>query len=382
MKKALLFSLAGILLLLIPGWRSEKPVSLNEKYHSILANIKLPPGFQIDVWAEVPNARSLALSPSGTIFVGSREKGENGKVYALPDANHDSKPDEVITIASGLTMPNGVALRNGDLYVAEINRVLKFADIEKTMKSKPAFEVVYDKYPKDEHHGWKFIAFGPDGKLYVPVGAPCNICERLDNPVYSTITRLDVDTKQMEIYANGIRNSVGFTWHPQTQEMWFTSNGRDMLGDDIPPDVLCHAPKAGLHFGYPYCHAGEIKDPEFGDKRACSDFAPTAQKLQPHTAALGLRFYSGKMFPQAYQNRIFIAEHGSWNRTVPVGYRITMVTLNGNKPAKYEPFATGWLGDDKKTVNGRPVDLLWLADGSMLISDDHKGLIYRVSYKN
>jgi glucose/arabinose dehydrogenase len=396
MKKQTLFNaifgvVLVILLSFLPGFinYSEKNVApkpdlqaeaLFKKYN--LDKIKLPVGFSIEVFAEVPNARSLTLSPNGTLFVGNRN--DNGNVYALPDANKDGKPDEVIKIAEKLNQPNGVAFKDGDLYVAEINRILRFKNIESNLKNSPSYEVVYDKYPTDKHHGWKFIAFGPDGKLYVPVGAPCNICERLDNPVYSSITRLDVDTKKMEIFAEGIRNSVGFTWHPQTKELWFTSNGRDMLGDNTPPDVLGNAPTKGLHFGYPYCHAGEITDPEFGSKRPCSDFAPTAQKLQAHTAALGLRFYTGKMFPKEYQNRIFIAEHGSWNRTKEaghVGYRITMVTLDSNKkPVKYEPFATGWLQPDQKVL-GRPVDVQLMPDGSMLVSDDQAGVVYRITYK-
>ena len=390
-KQPLLISIAGFVLVMLlfsvacvtdnrtdtqtpnPDPQAE---ALFKKYN--LDKIKLPAGFKIEVYAEVPKARSMNLSPDGTLFVGSKDGG--GEVYALPDANHDGKVDAVVVIADKLNTPNGVAFKDGDLYVAEINRILRFKNIEKTMKDKPAYEVVYDKYPTDKHHGWKFIAFGPDGKLYVPVGAPCNNCERLDNPVYSSITRLDVNTKQLEIFAEGVRNSVGFTWHPQTKELWFTSNGRDMLGDDTPPDVLCNAPVKGLHFGYPYCHAGEISDPEFGSKRSCSEFAPTAQQLQPHTAALGLRFCNGKMFPATYQNKLFIAEHGSWNRSKKVGYRITMVTMDGKKPVKYEPFATGWL-EGADNVIGRPVDVQFMPDGSMLVSDDGAGAVYRITYK-
>jgi len=358
-----------------------KPTALDVKYKSILESIKLPAGFHISVFAEVKSARSICLSPDGTVFVGSREKGEEGKVYALPDKNKDGKPDEVIAIAKGLHMPNGVAIKDGNLYVAEVSRIIKFPNIASNLKTDAPYEVVYDKYPTDEHHGWKFIAFGPDGLLYVPVGAPCNICERLDNPVYATITRLNVETKKMEIFAKGIRNSVGFTWQPGSNTLWFTSNSRDMLGDDLPPDVLATAPKEGMDFGYPYCHAGIIKDPEFGAKHDCSEFAPTSQKLQPHGASLGLRFYNGKMFPTEYQNKIFICEHGSWNRSKKVGYRVTTVTLDKNNNAiKYEPFATGWLQSESKIL-GRPVDIQMLPDGSMLLSDDQSGLIYKITYK-
>ena len=342
-----------------------------------LNTIKLPPGFTISVYAEVDNARSMALSPSGTLYVGNR----NGdKVYAVRDTDGDHKADKRWVIASGLNMPNGVAFKNGDLYVAEVSRILKFKDIEGHLSNPGAPEVVYDQYPTETHHGWKYISFGPDGKLYVPVGAPCNICEP-KKPIYATITRMDPDGSNMEIYASGIRNTVGFTWHPQTKELWFTDNGRDMMGDDVPPCELNSAPKAGMNFGYPYCHGGNIKDPEFGDKRPCSDFTPPVQNLNAHVAPLGLKFYTGDMFPEAYRNQIFIAEHGSWNRTLKSGHLVSLVKIENGKSVGYGTFAEGWLDHDTQEAWGRPVDIFVMPDGSMLVSDDKGGMVYRIAYK-
>jgi len=340
-----------------------------------LDRIRLPAGFAIGIFSDqVPGARSMTLSPKGIVYVGTR--GE-GRVYAVVDRDKDGRADEVHTIASGLNSPNGVAWRDGALYVAEISRVLRFDDIDGRLANPPAPKVVTDVYPRDGHHGWKFIRFGPDGKLYVPVGAPCNVCESA-KPIYASITRISPQGGEPEIVASGVRNTVGFDWHPQTHELWFTDNGRDMLGDDVPPDELDRAPRAGLHFGYPYCHAGRIADPEFGRKRPCSAFVPPAIALGPHVAAIGMRFYTGTMFPQEYRGQIFIAEHGSWNRSEPIGYRVTLVRLRGNQAVSYEPFAEGWLrnGDDW----GRPVDVEVLADGSLLVSDDSAGAIYRITY--
>jgi glucose/arabinose dehydrogenase len=343
-----------------------------------LNTIKLPAGFTIDVFAEVKNARSLAISPSGVVYVGNR----NGdKVYAVKDVNGDGKADKKWIIASGLKTPNGVAFKDGDLYVAEVNRILKFEEIESKLSAPPKPVVVNDSYPTDAHHGWKYIAFGPDGKLYVPVGAPCNICEPKDE-VYASITRINADGTGREVFASGVRNTVGFTWHPITSELWFTDNGRDMLGDDLPPCELNNAPQAGMHFGYPYCHAGNIKDPEFGKKRACAEFTAPAQRMGPHVAPLGIKFYTGNKFPESYRNQAFIAEHGSWNRSKKIGYRISLVKLEGNKKAvSYETFASGWLNDTTQDAWGRPVDVLMLEDGSMLVSDDYADVIYRISYK-
>jgi len=346
-----------------------------------LETIKLPTGFKIEVWAEdVPDARSLAMNADGsTVFVGNRQ-GKN--VYALKDTNGDGKADKKYTLASGLRMPNGVAFKDGDLYVAEVSRILRFKDIDKNL-DKPTFEVVYDQYPDKAHHGWKFIAFGPDGMLYVPVGAPCNICKS-DDEIFASITRIDVKSSNMkpEIFAHGVRNSVGFAWHPETKELWFTDNGRDMMGDDIPDCELNHAPKKGMHFGYPYWHAGNIKDPEFGSKgKDQSAYTAPALKLGPHTAPLGMRFYTGNQFPAQFKNNIFIAKHGSWNRSKKIGYQLTNVVLDGNqKVVKEEVFAVGWLNHDTQDVWGRPVDVLQMPDGSMLVSDDMANCVYRISY--
>ena len=342
-----------------------------------LDDITLPPGFAINIYANnVENARSLALGDSGTLFVGTRSAGN---VYAIVDRNHDGRADEVITIAEGMNMPNGVAFRNGSLYVAEINRVLRYDSIESRLKNPPKPVIFNNSFPEDPHHGWKFIRFGPDGKLYVPVGAPCNVCER-SNPIYATITRLNPDGSNLEIFAHGVRNTVGFDWHPKTGELWFTDNGRDWLGDDLPPDELNRAPQKGLHFGFPYCHGGTIADPQFGSKRSCKEFVPPAMVLGPHVAALGMRFYTGTMFPELYRNQIFIAEHGSWNRTTPIGYRISLVRLLANQAMNYEVFAEGWLKNGRAW--GRPVDVLVMPDGALLVSDDRAGVIYRISYNN
>lgn len=338
--------------------------------------IKLPEGFAIEVYAEgVKNARSMVLSPSGTLFVGTRDEG---KVYALKSSKGNGQMDQRYTLAEGLKMPNGVALLDGDLYVAEISRILRFKDIENKLEAPGEPEVIYDQYPTETHHGWKYIAFGPDGKLYVPVGAPCNICESEDE-VFASITRLNPDGSGMEVVQHGIRNTVGFTWHPETGDLWFTDNGRDWMGDDQPFCELNRAPEDGLHFGYPYCHQGDLPDPEFGDKRDCSEFVPPARNLGPHVAPLGIRFYTGEQFPEAYRNQAFIAEHGSWNRSEKIGYRVMMATLEGDKVVSYEPFAEGWLEDGK--VWGRPVAIELMPDGSMLVSDDYADAIYRIYYK-
>ena len=343
-----------------------------------LDKIKLPPGFSIGVFAEVDNARSLAISSNGTIFVGNRNED---KVYAIKDINGDGTADKKWTIASGLNMPNGVAFRDGDLYVAEVNRIHKFAGIESKLDNPGKAQIIYDKYPTEAHHGWKYIAFGPDGKLYVPVGAPCNICESKD-PVYASITRMNADGTGVEIFASGVRNSVGFTWHPTTKQLWFTDNGRDNLGDDIPPCELNTAPRAGLHFGYPYCHGGFIKDEDFGNKRPCSDFVKPAQNLGAHVAPLGLKFYTGKMFPAEYKNQIILAEHGSWNRSKKSGYKLSLVKVGADsKATSYTTFASGWMDDATQKVWGRPVDVLLLPDGSLLVSDDQANVIYRITYK-
>ena len=339
-----------------------------------LDRIKLPAGFAISVYADhIPDARSMTLAPDGTVFVGSREKDT---VYAIVNR-------QVVTVVSGLRTPNSVAFGDGSLYVAEVNRVLRYDHVVDWLKQpapraalKPV--VVSADFPSDAHHGWKYLAFGPDGLLYLQVGAPCNICDRGDP--YATIWRMKPDGTAREIFARGVRNSVGMAWNPDTDALWFTDNGRDGLGDNVPPDELNYAPKPGLHFGYPYCHGGTIADPEFRAGHPCSSYSPPAQALGPHVAALGLKFYTGSMFPPDYRKQIFIAEHGSWDRSEPIGYRISLVRLQGNQPVKYETFAEGWLLGGRAW--GRPVDLLEMPDGSLLVSDDEAGVIYRISYRS
>ncbi|WP_339877344.1 PQQ-dependent sugar dehydrogenase [uncultured Algoriphagus sp.] len=344
-----------------------------------LDKITLPSNFKIDVWAaDIPNAREMAISEEGIVFVGSRQEGN---VYAVIDENGDGKADTKFILAEDLEMPNGVALKDGDLYVAEVSRIIRFKDILNNLNA-PKYEVVYDKYPTETHHGWKFIAFGPDGLLYVPVGAPCNICESEDE-IFASITRLDVNSPNPtpEIVAHGVRNSVGFDWDPKTGDMWFTDNGRDMLGDDVPNCELNHISEAGQHFGYPYWHEGTVKDPEFGDKGGpASDYVAPAAKMGAHVAPLGMRFYEGSMFPAEYKSKVIIAKHGSWNRSKKSGYVITSLNIDGSNASGEQDFATGWLDEGTQEAWGRPVDVQEMKDGSLLISDDMAGVIYRVTY--
>ena len=339
-----------------------------------LEKIKLPEGFKIEIYAkDIADARSLSLSPNGTLFVGNRNRD---KVYAVRDEDGDYKADKTFVIAEGLKMPCGVAYKDGDLFVAELNRVIKFEDIERHLDNPPKPIIVNNQFPKDRWHGWKFIAFGPDDKLYVPVGAPCNVCDKGDS-YYASITRMNADGTGLEVFARGVRNSVGFDWHPKTKVLWFTDNGRDMMGDDLPSDELNRAPKQGMHFGFPYCHQGDTPDPKFGD-RNCEEFTPPAQKMGAHVAALGMRFYTYQQFPKSYQGHLFIAQHGSWNRSSKVGYRVMFAKVEDGKVSEYKVFAEGWLNKEKAW--GRPVDLVFLPDGSMLLSDDKAGVIYRIYY--
>ncbi len=344
-----------------------------------LDKIKLPAGFEIDLFAEdVTNARSMAISPSGILFVGTRG---DGRVYAIQDTDGDYKADITHTLMKDGNKPNGVAFRDGDLYVAEVNRILKFTDIESHLDNPGEPEVIYDGYPTESHHGWKYISFGPDGKLYVPVGAPCNICESEDE-VFNSITRINADGTGREIVQRGVRNTVGFTWHPETGDMWFTDNGRDMLGDEVPACELNRANKDQMHFGYPYCHQGDLLDPVFGKNKDCANYTAPAQKLGPHVAPLGIEFGASAMFPAQYKSIALIAEHGSWNRSKKIGYRISMVPVDGDSNAQgYETFADGWLNEEADAAWGRPVDLEFMADGSMLVSDDFADVIYRITYK-
>ncbi len=343
-----------------------------------LSTLNLPEGFEISVFVEgIENARSIAMSPSGTIFIGNRNEG---RVWAVRDEDGDYKAEKKWIIAEDLKLPNGVAYRDGSLYVAEISKLWRYDNIEENLDNPGEPTLIYEDYPTDRHHGWKYIAFGPDGKLYIPVGAPCNICES-KNELYASITRMDPDGSNREVFAHGVRNTVGFTWHPETGEMWFTDNGRDMLGDNMPPCELNKATEAGMHFGYPYCHGNDIADPEFGQKFPCSDFVRPAYNLGPHVAPLGLKFYTGDMFPAQYSGSLFIAEHGSWNRSKKIGYRIMQVKVENGRAISYDPFIDGWLDEEAQEAWGRPVDVFILEDGSMLISDDKAGAIYRVTYK-
>jgi len=375
----LLLSHAVILLpanVLAAAVNNPRPIPVAEG----LQRIKLPPGFVIDLYADkVGGARSMALSPNGILYVGTFTewgKKPSGKVYALRDKDGDGRAEEVRTIAEGLDHPNGVAWHEGGLYVAEISRILRFRDMDNNLDKPPEPEVVGAPFPKDFHHGWKFIRFSPDGRLYVPVGAPCNTCEPDDQ--HAGIWRMQPDGSGREVFARGIRNSVGFDWHPVTGELWFTDNGGDDLGDDIPPEELNRAPKAGLHFGYPWRYGKSLLDPSFKTTRPASDFTPAALEMPAHRAGLGIRFYTGRQFPARYHQQIFIAHHGSWNRAQPDGYRVSLATLKGNEVAGYEDFATGWLEGDHYW--GRPVDVEVAPDGSLLVSDDFAGVIYRIRY--
>ncbi len=340
-----------------------------------LDQLTLPKGFHIAVYSDqVPNARELAVGAKGTVFVGSNDAG---KVYALTDANGDGVAERVRVIASGLQLPVGVAFKDGDLYVSAVSKILLLRDIENHLDDPPAPVVVNGSFPTETHHGWKFIAFGPDGKLYVPIGAPCNVCDR--GKAYAKITRMNADGSGLEDVAYGIRNSVGFDWQPGTDRLWFTSNGRDLMGDDLPSDTLNEVTRTGQHFGFPYCHQGDTLDPEFGKGKRCADYTPPALKLGPHVASLGMRFYTGKQFPAAYRGAAIIAEHGSWNRTKKSGYRVMTVRLKGSQVVSYEPLVTGFMRDEKAW--GRPADVQMLPDGSLLISDDLAGAVYRVTYR-
>jgi glucose/arabinose dehydrogenase len=339
-----------------------------------LSRITVPAGFRVSVLTSaVPGARSLTLGAKGTVFVGT----QSGAVYAVVDRDHDGAADQVYTLARGLDMPNGVAFRQGALYVAEVSRVRRYDAIEDRLPSPPAPVTVIDGLPGQHHHGWKFIAFGPDDLLYVPVGAPCNVCESSDAR-FASLLRFRPDGTPVDTMAHGVRNSVGFDWEPGSGTFWFTDNGRDLLGDDVPPDELNRAAVAGRHYGFPACHAGTIVDPVFAKGRDCRTFEPPAIALDPHVAAIGMRFYRGTMFPEEYRGQVFIAEHGSWNSSRKVGYRVSLVRVKDGQALSYQPFAQGWLQGEQAW--GRPADVQELPDGSLLVSDDKAGAIYRITY--
>ncbi len=339
-----------------------------------LNEIKLPQGFHISIYATVPNARSMALGKNGIVFVGTRK---SGKVYALVPAQNFSKAEKVIQIAQNLNQPNGVAYYKNDLYVAEITTILRYKNIEANLTPAPKPTVVTDKLPTAVHHGWRYIGFGPKGWLYVAIGAPCNICIKKD-PRFASLSRMKPDGSDFQLYATGIRNSVGFDWDPNTHYLWFSENGRDWLGNDIPPDEINVAPKKGLNFGFPYYYGNRIADPHYAKRPSSANMVVPAYELPAHCAPLGLRFYTGTQFPQQYHHSIFVAEHGSWNRLGKVGYQVINLQVKGKKVISKRVFATGWL--QGQTDWGRPVDVLMLPDGSLLISDDDAGVVYRVYY--
>lgn len=338
-----------------------------------IERLTLPSGFHVSVYSDaVPDARELALGTDGTVFVGSMGAG---KVYALRDADGDGVAETVRTLASGLKMPVGVAFHDGDLYVSAVSRILVLRDIEQHLDAPPKPEVVTDKLPTKTHHGWKFIAFGPDDKLYVPIGAPCNLC---DEAGFAKLIRMNADGSGWQDAAFGIRNTVGFDWQPGTNALWFTDNGRDLMGDDLPADELNRLGKIGEHFGYPYCHQGDTPDPEFGKGKDCKDYIAPVAKLGAHVAALGMRFYTGTMFPPEWRGAAIIAEHGSWNRSKKSGYRVIGVHLDGDRVTDTEPLIEGFMSDE--SAWGRPVDVLVMPDGALLVSDDEAGAVYRVTY--
>jgi glucose/arabinose dehydrogenase len=337
-----------------------------------VAQLKVPRNFKVEVYAHgIPNARTIRFGDKGTLFVGNRAFD---KVYAVLDKGGGNR--EVKVIASGLDRPNGLAFHGGALYVAEGTKISKFENIESTLDS-PKPVVIYSDLPNHQSHGWRYIGIGPDNKLYINVGAPCNICEPPETN--AQIRRLNLDGSGAEVFARGVRNSVGFDWHPVTKQLYFTEHGRDWLSEDLPEDELNRVTKAGQHFGFPYCHNGTHTDREMGWGRSCDEFKNPAALLGPHSAPLGMRFYTGTMFPAKYRGGIFIARHGSWNRTKKIGGDIVFVTLNKDGSVKsIEPFLTGFLQDNN--YSGRPVDVQMAKDGSLLISDDYAGAVYRVSY--
>jgi glucose/arabinose dehydrogenase len=369
-----------------PSWKQGQPSSMADSALAPIAQppapkaaseipvdkIKVPPGFKVELWASgINNARVMTWGEKGTLFVSSRVAGQ---VYAVVDKGGTR---EVKVIAKGLNLPNGVAFKDGTLYVAEVSKIWKLEKIEDTLDSPGEPKMVYETLPKDLPHGWKYLAFGPDGKLYFNIGAPCNIC--LPPDTHANLSRVNPDGTGFEYVAHGVRNSVGFDWHPVSKKLYFTTHGRDWLGEEMPNDRLDVVSRKGQHFGYPFCHQGDLLDPEFGKGKNCNDYVKPLLKTGPHIAGNGVEFYTGSMFPAEYKNRLFLAQRGSWNRTKKIGFRVAMVTLDAKgSVAKYEPFATGWLQGEE--VWGRPVYTRQMKDGSLLISDDYAGAIYRVSY--
>ena len=350
--------------------------AIQSKYEKVLEQLKLPEGFSITIFAKnLPNARTLAISESGVVYVGTRQQGD---VYAVKDNDGDGFAEKRYVIARNLNMPNGVAYKDLNLYVAEVSRIIRFNHIENHLDNPPEPIVIYDKLPSDKHHGWKYLRFGKDNRLYTAVGVPCNICLP-EKDIYSSLVRLNKDGSGFEIIARGIRNTVGFDWQPGTNKLFFTDNGRDYMGDDLPPDELNKWTEKGQHFGYPFCHAGNVPDPELAGDIKCEQFIAPEWKFKAHIAPLGMRFYTGEQFPKRFKNQLFVAQHGSWNRSKPHGYRIALVNFENGKPVSEQAFITGWLTKDDKVL-GRPTDILQMPDGSLLIADDTLGVIYRVTY--
>ena len=365
------------LTLAVPLWLTTPVQAEAGSIPGEVSGIIVPAGFHITRFSDnTPNARSLALADDGTVFVGTMTEG---KVYALQDKDGDGYAETVNTVLHGLNVPNGVAWYQGDLYVAEVHRIIKLKDVARHLNGSATPEVVYSGFPSERHHGWKYLRIGPDRKLYAPVGAPCNICIP-SQPVFASLTRMDLDGSHFEIYAQGLRNSVGFDWLPGSNVLYATDNGRDYLGDDAPTDELNRVSQTGQHFGYPWCHGGDVPDPEYGTQHACREFEAPAWKFPAHVAPLGIRFYQGKQFPASYQGQLFVAQHGSWNREQPQGYRVVLVRFQDGKPVSDEVFASGWLHADGKAA-GRPVDILEMPDGALLVSDDLAGAVYRISYR-
>ncbi|HBK11388.1 MAG TPA: sorbosone dehydrogenase [Gammaproteobacteria bacterium] len=345
------------------------------------ARLSLAPGFSIETLPfAVPNARQMALTDAGALIVGTRKKG---RVYAVVNPFTDNP--RVITLIKGLKMPSGVAVVGSDLYVAATSTVYKVANIDQQLQPNPTTTVITDALPNKRHHGWKYLKAGPDGQLYLPVGAPCNVCLS-DDPRFATMLRMDPETGATEIIGHGIRNSVGFDWQPSSGDLWVSDNGRDMMGDDIPSDeinVIPAASEKAPHYGYPFIHSApdgsRIKDPKFGDHPAAQSltFVDPAIRVQAHAAVLGMSFYRGERFPAPFQDALFVAEHGSWNRSKKVGYQVSVATFDTNGLPNYQPFITGWLKGENAW--GRPNDVLPTPDGALLISDDKAGVIYRVT---
>ncbi|UFN48050.1 PQQ-dependent sugar dehydrogenase [Roseomonas sp. OT10] len=335
-----------------------------------LARLRVPDGFRVELWASgMPGARMMARGEDGTIYVGTRTIG---RVYAVQEEGGQRRHR---ILAQRLDQPNGVAVRDGALYVIAINRVLRFDNVASGTTAEPVDLTAAFALPTEAHHGWKFAAFGPDGKLYMNVGAPCNTCD-IDENRHALILRYNPDGSGREVVARGIRNSVGFDWQPGSNVLYATNNGRDWAGEDAPQDTLHRLEPVGQHHGFPFCSGNGWQDPEHAQRR-CSEFPPPVAELGPHAAALGMRFYTGTAFPEAWRGRAFVARHGSWNREQKAGYDVVTVRIGPDGKGVVEPFLTGLLEGNQ--FHGRPTDVLMLPDGSMLVSDEQNGAIYRVS---